>query len=135
MPLYEYLCESCGERSEILQRFGDLPEVVCPSCGEPMRRLPSAPSFQFKGTGFYQTDYARKPAGQEGGPPRVAAGKSGERAGGKEEGAGDSAAGSKETTASPAVGSGTSSDKSAGAQSEPKPAASSDKKPASPGKE
>ena len=45
MPLYEYLCESCGERTEILQRFNDLPEVACPKCGEPMRRLRTAPTI------------------------------------------------------------------------------------------
>jgi len=66
MPLYEYLCESCGERLERLQKMGAPPLVDCPACGEPrLRRLFSAPSFQFKGSGWYVTDYGRK--GQESG--------------------------------------------------------------------
>lgn len=83
MPLYDYLCESCGERTEILQRFNDLPEVACPKCGAPMRRLPSAPSFQFKGSGFYLTDYAKKSGGTEGTSPRGGSDKAADKAGEK----------------------------------------------------
>ena len=90
MPLYEYLCESCGERTEILQRFGDLTEVVCPACGAPMRKLPSAPSIQFKGSGFYLTDYARKSGGTEGALPRSESDKGGEKSGEKSGDAGSS---------------------------------------------
>ena len=93
MPLYEYLCESCGERTEILQRFNDLPEVACPECGAPMRRLPSAPSIQFKGSGFYLTDYAKKSGGTEGTSPRSGSDKAADKAGekGSEAGAAKSA--------------------------------------------
>lgn len=63
MPLYEYLCDSCHERSEVLQRFEDPPLTVCPNCGGNLRKLLSAPAFQFKGSGWYVSDYARKSEG------------------------------------------------------------------------
>lgn len=61
MPLYEYQCESCGERVEKIQKFSDPPLETCPKCGGPMVKLFSSPAIQFKGSGFYITDYARKP--------------------------------------------------------------------------
>lgn len=79
MPLYEYLCESCGERAEILQRISDSPEAACPNCGKAMRRLPSAPAIQFKGSGFYLTDYAKKSGGTEGTSQRASVDKGSER--------------------------------------------------------
>ena len=60
MPLYEYQCQACGDRVEVLQRVGAPPVGVCESCGGEMKRLLSAPAFQFKGTGWYVTDYAKK---------------------------------------------------------------------------
>lgn len=60
MPLYEYQCESCGVRFEVIQKFSDPSVNTCRSCGGKARRLPSAPAIQFKGTGWYITDYARK---------------------------------------------------------------------------
>jgi len=60
MPLYEYECEQCGHRFEQIQKFSDPPVETCPSCGGPVRKLISSPAFQFKGTGWYITDYARK---------------------------------------------------------------------------
>jgi putative FmdB family regulatory protein len=60
MPLYEYLCETCSRVTETLQRLGEAPMTVCPHCGGPVRKLLSAPAFQFKGEGWYVTDYARK---------------------------------------------------------------------------
>lgn len=59
MPLYEYECQSCGRRTELLQRFGDEPLATCPECGGKVRKLFSAPAVQFKGTGWYVTDYGR----------------------------------------------------------------------------
>ena len=59
MPIYEYLCEQCGSRSEVLQRMDEAPRTVCDECGGPLRKLISAPSFQFKGSGWYVTDYAK----------------------------------------------------------------------------
>ncbi|HEX6179552.1 MAG TPA: FmdB family zinc ribbon protein [Thermoanaerobaculia bacterium] len=58
MPLYEYQCQNCSERVEILQRISDPPYQHCPKCGGEMRKLMSAPAIQFKGSGFYKTDYA-----------------------------------------------------------------------------
>jgi putative FmdB family regulatory protein len=58
MPLYEYQCGQCGERSEILQKLSEAPATVCPKCGGELKKLHSAPAIQFKGSGFYKTDYA-----------------------------------------------------------------------------
>jgi putative FmdB family regulatory protein len=63
MPIYEYLCQQCGARTETLQRLGAPPLTECTECGGPLRKLISAPSFQFKGSGWYATDYARKGGG------------------------------------------------------------------------
>ena len=61
MPLYEYECEACGHRFEIIQKFSDGPPEACPSCNKgPLQRLLSSPAIQFKGTGWYVTDYAGK---------------------------------------------------------------------------
>ena len=62
MPLYEYQCIQCGERVEIIQRLSDPPYSHCPKCGGDMKKLISAPAIQFKGSGWYKTDYASKPA-------------------------------------------------------------------------
>jgi putative FmdB family regulatory protein len=62
MPLYEYQCESCGVRFEVIQRFSDNSVDTCKQCGGKVQRLLSAPAIQFKGTGWYITDYARKGA-------------------------------------------------------------------------
>jgi putative FmdB family regulatory protein len=59
MPLYEYECEA-GHRFEKIQKFSDPPIEKCPTCGQPVHKLVSSPAFQFKGTGWYITDYARK---------------------------------------------------------------------------
>jgi putative FmdB family regulatory protein len=62
MPLYEYECRQCGVKSEALQKVADPPLESCGECGGELRRLLSAPAFQFKGSGWYVTDYARKGA-------------------------------------------------------------------------
>ena len=73
MPLYEYRCEACEHQFEIIQKFSDAPISVCPSCAQgPVVKLLSSPAIQFKGSGWYITDYARKgksgaPAGADGG--------------------------------------------------------------------
>ena len=59
MPLYEYECEGCGEVFEVIQKFSDAPITVHEKCGGQVRRLLSAPSFHFKGSGWYATDYAK----------------------------------------------------------------------------
>jgi putative FmdB family regulatory protein len=60
MPLYEYQCEACDNRFELIQKFSDPPAEACPICGAAVRKLLSSPAIQFKGTGWYITDYARK---------------------------------------------------------------------------
>ncbi len=67
MPLYEYQCETCGAVFEKMQRFSDEPLTVHEGCGGPVHRLLSAPALQFKGTGWYVTDYARGKSGSNGG--------------------------------------------------------------------
>ena len=65
MPLYEYECDGCGRRFELIRTFSDAPVTNCPTCNGSVRKLFSSPAIQFKGTGWYVTDYARKPsAGQ-----------------------------------------------------------------------
>jgi putative FmdB family regulatory protein len=63
MPLYEYLCDECGHRFEKIQKFSDPREDKCPKCGGPVHKLASSPAIQFKGSGFYITDYAKKDEG------------------------------------------------------------------------
>ena len=65
MPLYEYQCDTCGHRFERIQKFSDPPVETCPLDGGPVKKLPSSPAIQFKGSGFYITDYAKKPASGE----------------------------------------------------------------------
>lgn len=60
MPLYEYQCESCEHRFERIRKFSDPPVDTCPSCGGPVKKLFSSPAIQFKGSGWYITDYAQK---------------------------------------------------------------------------
>ena len=61
MPLYEYECEACGHRFELIRKFSDPVLEVCTHCEKgPVKRLQSAPAIQFKGSGFYITDYARQ---------------------------------------------------------------------------
>jgi len=57
MPLYEYECQSCGEHVERIQRATDAPLSECPKCGGPLRKLLGVPALQFKGSGWYVTDY------------------------------------------------------------------------------
>jgi putative FmdB family regulatory protein len=59
MPLYEYQCDACGQRFEVIQKFSDPPVETC-ACGGPVKKLLSSPAIQFKGSGWYVTDYARK---------------------------------------------------------------------------
>ncbi len=59
MPIYEYVCEACKRRTEAIQRIGEKPLKICPHCGGKLKKAFSAPAIQFKGSGFYITDYAR----------------------------------------------------------------------------
>ena len=60
MPLYEYQCDACGHRFEKIQKFSDPLVDTCPKCGGKVHKLMSSPAIQFKGSGFYITDYAKK---------------------------------------------------------------------------
>ncbi|MDE2965351.1 MAG: zinc ribbon domain-containing protein [Acidobacteriota bacterium] len=64
MPIYEYGCDACGKVLEVMQKFSDEPLKTCPDCSGQLTKLISRTSFQFKGTGWYVTDYARKPESQ-----------------------------------------------------------------------
>jgi putative FmdB family regulatory protein len=61
MPLYEYECDACGQRFEAIRKFSESVLDACTLCGKgPVRRLMSSPAIQFKGTGWYITDYSSK---------------------------------------------------------------------------
>jgi putative FmdB family regulatory protein len=72
MPLYEYECDACGHRFEKIQKFSDPLEDTCPKCGGHVHKLMSSPAIQFKGSGFYITDY---PKGDKGSAPKSDGGK------------------------------------------------------------
>jgi putative FmdB family regulatory protein len=74
MPLYEYECEQCSHRFELIRKFSDPPLETCPKCGGHVRKLFSSPAIQFKGSGWYITDYAKKSSTE---PGQAAAGKGG----------------------------------------------------------
>jgi len=63
MPNYEYLCKNCGHRFEQIRKFSDKHPRKCPECGGVLEQVISAPAVQFKGSGWYVTDYAKKGAG------------------------------------------------------------------------
>jgi putative FmdB family regulatory protein len=60
MPLYEYECKKCGHRFEKIQLYSDKMVKKCPECGGQVEQMISAPAVQFKGSGWYVTDYAKK---------------------------------------------------------------------------
>lgn len=63
MPLREYQCKKCKHRFEKIEKFSDKPLKKCPQCGGPLEEVLSAPAVQFKGSGWYVTDYAKKGGG------------------------------------------------------------------------
>ena len=73
MPLYEYECDVCAHRFEVIQKFSDPHVEVCPKCGGHVQKLLSSPAIQFKGSGFYLTDYGR--SGSKSDSANVKAGK------------------------------------------------------------
>ncbi len=94
MPLYEYECNDCEHRFERIQKFSDPLVSTCPVCDGEVRKLLSSPAIQFKGTGWYVTDYAKKPSGDQ---PSGAAGDP--KDGGKKDG-GSTGANGKDAGAS-----------------------------------
>ena len=100
MALYEYRCENCGEVFEVIQKFSDEPLKVHEKCGGKVERLLSAPSFQFKGSGWYVTDYARgsNTNANNGGSKKPD--ESGSTTGGSDSGANSSASSDKKASTS-----------------------------------
>jgi putative FmdB family regulatory protein len=106
MPLYEYQCAACGERFEVIQKFSDPPAETCTKCGKgPVERLLSSPAIQFKGSGWYITDYAKK-SGTESAPTT----KPGSSAGGDAKAGGGSESSTKSDSASTSTPAPTSKD-------------------------
>lgn len=89
MPLYDYRCHKCGETFEVRQKFSDELLTLHEGCGGELERLISAPALQFKGTGWYVTDYGRN-------------GKSPSSSNGKSESKSDSAKSESKTESKPA---------------------------------
>ena len=114
MPLYEYECDACGHRLEIIQKFSDGPPDACPKCGKgPLQRQFSSPAIQFKGTGWYVTDYAGKgKSGGDGAKGDSGKGDGGKSEGGKSEGGKSDATPSKSDSGAAGSGSGGESKKS-----------------------
>jgi putative FmdB family regulatory protein len=72
MPLYEYECDACGKRFEVIQKFSEIADT-CAECGKgPVHRLASSPAIQFKGSGWYITDYAQKGKSESSGKSETA---------------------------------------------------------------
>ena len=85
MPLYEYECEKCHRRTEKIESVNGPHLKKCPHCGGKVERLLSSPAIQFKGTGWYVTDYAgKKSSGADGGPSATAGDSSSKDSSGKE---------------------------------------------------
>jgi putative FmdB family regulatory protein len=92
VPLYEYQCKKCKHKFEKIQKFSDRPIRKCPECGSPVEKIQHAPAVQFKGTGWYVTDYGGKgdKSKTDGGPEKGSSEKAGSEkkdSAGKEDGA------------------------------------------------
>jgi putative FmdB family regulatory protein len=131
MPIYEYECEACGNRFELIQKFSDPLVEICPKCGErKVHKLLSSPAIKFKGTGWYITDYAKKGGGES------ESSKSGEKSDtkGADKAASDKSGKSSSSadSSAPASGTSSSSDSSgkSGASSSSGSSSSGDKAPA-----
>jgi putative FmdB family regulatory protein len=111
VPLYEYSCPQCG-RFELIRKFSDAALKACPTCGKAVQKLPSAPAIQFKGTGWYITDYSRKSSGGDAGS----------------KGEGSTGPSSAPSEASDNASSGSSSKETTGSKASEKPAAKSSEK-------
>ena len=116
MPLYEYECDACGHRFEKIQKFSDPLEDTCPKCGGHVHKLMSSPAIQFKGSGFYITDY---PKGDKGSAPKSDGGKSDRAA--KADKPAASAEGASKTEKSEKSGASTDSSSSGSSTSTPSP--------------
>ena len=100
MPLYEYECEKCGEQFEVMQKFSDAPLTKHEKCGGRVNRLLSAPALQFKGSGWYITDYARAKSAEkpsDNGTPAKTDAPAAKTSGGSESGSASSSESNSET--------------------------------------
>jgi putative FmdB family regulatory protein len=121
MPLYEYQCETCQHRFEKIQKFSDPPPDACPKCAGPVRKLFSSPAIQFKGTGWYITDYAKKSS--DGGQSDSSDKKEGEKGGSDSKSEkGDSSGSAKSDSGSAKADSGSKSDSASPSSSSAAPA-------------
>src|SRR5690606_38427602 len=104
MPLYEYECNACGHRFEVIQKFSDAPVETCPSCSGEGRKLLPSPAIQSKGTGWYITDSAKKSGASSSSSPN---GANGSGAAADTSGSSSSDKSASDATATAAVPSGT----------------------------
>jgi putative FmdB family regulatory protein len=118
MPLYEYQCDACGHRFEVIQKYSDAPVDVCPKCAGVVHKLFSSPAIQFKGSGWYITDYAR-------------AGKSDGKSEGKSDSSSGSAAKSESSTSDKGASESKTDSRSEG-KSDSKSETKSESKPTAP---
>jgi putative FmdB family regulatory protein len=98
LPLYEYKCGRCGT-FERVQKFSDPVLSKCPTCGGRVEKLLCAPAIQFKGSGWYVTDYARKGSGKEAGS-KEGGGEAQDSGAGKDKTASKESGGTKESPTS-----------------------------------
>jgi putative FmdB family regulatory protein len=99
MPIYEFECKKCKAHLEVFQKINDKPPVKCRKCGGRLEKQVSASAFQFKGTGWYVTDYASKAAKEKRSQDKAASGADKDAsAGNKAESAGDKGGSASSTT-------------------------------------
>jgi putative FmdB family regulatory protein len=98
VPLYEYECKKCHQLIERIQKFSDEPFTVCPNCGGELEKVLSAPAVQFKGSGWYVTDYPRKSGKSESSSSGSQTSESGSSSGTKSDGAKPESAKSETTS-------------------------------------
>jgi putative FmdB family regulatory protein len=125
MPLYEYKCHKCDAVFEVLQKFSDAPLKVHAGCGGAVKRQMTAPTFQFKGSGWYETDYAKKGRSNGGSHARKDESKDTGHAGEGKESAKEKSSKAKESPSKSSSGSSSEGSTSSGGTSAPP--ASSDK--------
>ena len=107
MPLYEYQCQACNHRHERIERVSDPTTGTCPECGGETRRLLGVPALQFKGSGWYVTDYGKGTGGKPGPAPKESGDTGSKESGSKESGSQDSkskGSGSGDTPSSSSAG-------------------------------
>ena len=129
MPLYEFECDVCAHRFEVIQKFTDPHPAACPKCGGAVTKLLSSPAIQFKGSGFYLTDYGRSGSKSESANAKAGKNESGSSGGGDSKSSESKSSESKSSDSkSSDSGSSTKSDSGSGSSS----SSDSTSKPAKP---